>query len=401
VPDGTPKNPRIEDADRTSQTVVSPDTPQPTSQIDNPRAFLGQSLDHTSTGITLTTNAGTYTPTMVFNTDVPPTETKFPTEKQFMDVSLPANQTHRYRYRIARDRDRGKASLRGAILVQNTDSSQDVDFSQRLASMYADIGVKHVSVWQRWGATEFNGNQISDGAIAFSPLNADADMYKRLVYNANVTYQQMLQDSGTPTTTSEYPGPLLQSEAVTRDGFRIWIFYFHPIRTHTTLKYVQTKSDETGAATQKSRLFTLENMQGHVVRLSSASGPQLTLTSLKELAPVLHASDETRVGVDDDSDGDIDDDDSGGGGGGGSKEKEGAGRRFGLGRRIRQARDQGEESSDEPDLPADPPSDDSYSGIILPAYVTLSANTANFKDATTFNSKHVQNIHLMEWAAIY
>lgn len=280
-------------------------------------------LGQVGVGTTVNTRTDTHDVNMTYAPDAPKALIKYLTPQLF--TSKQATTTSRFGLSISRSNGpRFIAAWRTARVSRN-----ETIFSNHLADLYADVGTAHPGVWQRWGPTTFGGKHLSDGAIAFTPVDVDVRMYHRLAHNAIVTYQNMLHDAAMAATSPEYPGPLVQSESVHR-GFRVWIFYFHPIRTTSELQFIQFKANEDDASARASHLYTLAHMTKHTLEVREAVEPQLTATQLKPIAkhtstPATHdqaGDDQGEAYLDLDLDQDLPDDRHGGGGGGGGSKEE-------------------------------------------------------------------------------
>jgi hypothetical protein len=186
-------------------------------------------------------------------------------------------------------------ALRSRLIKRQTGSHiSDAMQLTELAKPYAALGIQHPGIWRRWGKTTiFKEAIMSVGAIAFTPIKTLDNIYETsdiptrisatevlikytyeyLLYNANRVYQNMLSESDMQETTNEYPGPLIQSAAIYDDfvsnqRYRVWIFYFHPVRKEDTLQIMQLQSDEKDADTPGGVLHTLKNSEVDVIPLT-------------------------------------------------------------------------------------------------------------------------------------
>jgi predicted RNA-binding protein YlxR (DUF448 family) len=184
--------------------------------------------------------------------------------------------------------------LRSSLLTRQVQADKTDEISlTELAKSYAVIGIQHPGIWQRWGETTFLNKAMSVGAIAFTPIKTLDKIYEAssrgekgkavevlmpytyeyLLYNANRVYQNMMLRSDMPETTKEFPGPLIQSAAIYDDlalnqRYRVWVFYFHPIRKQSILQIMQFQSDEEDADTRGGVLHTLKNSEVDVIPLT-------------------------------------------------------------------------------------------------------------------------------------
>ena len=167
---------------------------------------------------------------------------------------------------------------------------EGLDYEYVLAELYRR-GTDAYGVWQRFGPAAKTvlkgpngGKTVLEGAIAFTPLvNVDTtgpaetirtraeavlddvfpNMYEYLVYNSDRMYESMMRAYGQQNTQPSHPGPIVQSATTLDKKYRVWFFYYHPIRVDKELRFNTFQTDRHETLLVNSKAYDMSRINGN------------------------------------------------------------------------------------------------------------------------------------------